>query len=294
MDEKKTINESSYFKKVLLHEYFMFAFMAEIVIRLAQRPKMSIWILYYFIVAVFYGAFIYWGIKSGSSKVNRIRLFVSFFIMNFNYSSIKYVIPDLGMPIMDSVLVKIDNFLIGRDLSLFAQEFYSRPLTEIMSLAYTLHFVPLVASIIYYAFLSDMKKAYVFYSGIISVFAVGFIGYSIVPAKGPFWYFSGQYTKSLIGYYYTDFNTKIVGAGSAIFDVFPSLHVGIATFLLLFFYGNNKKAFKFYVPLYILIVLSTVYLRYHYFIDLICGAILSILLYNLSKKSAVLLNNDKK
>jgi membrane-associated phospholipid phosphatase len=156
-----------------------------------------------------------------------------------------------------------------------------------MSLGYLLHFVPFMLALIYYAFIADMGKGSVFYGGMFSVIGIGFLGYTLMPAEGPFVYFNGQYTKELTGYYITMLNNVIVKAGSAQFDVFPSLHTGVALYLLMSFYSHNKKIFLLYLPLFITIICATVYLRYHYFFDLACGAMLCVTCFYLSS----LINN---
>ena len=58
-------------------------------------------------------------------------------------------------------------------------------------------------------------------------------------------------------------------------DVFPSLHVAISFVVWLYAYRNSKKLFWILSPLILSLWLSTLYLRYHYLIDVVAGLILA-------------------
>jgi membrane-associated phospholipid phosphatase len=58
-------------------------------------------------------------------------------------------------------------------------------------------------------------------------------------------------------------------------DVFPSMHVAISFVAWLYAYRNSKKLFWILSPLILSLWLSTLYLRYHYLIDVVAGLILA-------------------
>ena len=58
-------------------------------------------------------------------------------------------------------------------------------------------------------------------------------------------------------------------------DVFPSLHVAISFVAWLYAYRNSKRLFWILSPLILSLWLSTLYLRYHYLIDVVAGLILA-------------------
>src|SRR4029077_18302191 len=62
-------------------------------------------------------------------------------------------------------------------------------------------------------------------------------------------------------------------------DVFPSLHVAISFVVWLYAYRNSKKLFWILSPLMLSLWFSTLYLRYHYLIDVVAGLILAPLSY---------------
>jgi len=60
---------------------------------------------------------------------------------------------------------------------------------------------------------------------------------------------------------------------------FPSSHVGTAVVVLCYSFYNAKKLFWYFLPVLILIFLSTVYIRAHYLIDSIAGLLTGPVLY---------------
>ena len=57
--------------------------------------------------------------------------------------------------------------------------------------------------------------------------------------------------------------------------VFPSLHCAVTLYLLLFDRQHRPARFKLLLLPCIALWFSTLYLRYHYFIDVLCGFALS-------------------
>jgi len=60
------------------------------------------------------------------------------------------------------------------------------------------------------------------------------------------------------------------------FDVFPSGHTMIAVAVLLVAFRRARDVFRVLLPVAVLLVLSTVYCRYHYVVDVLAGIILAI------------------
>jgi len=268
------------FKGILIHEWFMGLLQVQIMLRLLISTKEYGWIAAYCLVLAIFVGLIRQGGQSLSPGVNRMRLLWNIVVMNFVFTSIRYVVPALGCTIRDSLLVSIDKILVGGDLSIWAQRFYSKPLTEVMSLGYMLFIVFLFFSFLYYGFRAQLGTLRAFCGGLFTLYAFGMTGYTLVPAQGPWVYLADRFTVPVEGYLLTGLNEAMVKAGSAGYDVFPSLHVGVGLYLLLFFRSFDRLIWRIYLVPFVFLVLSTIYLRYHYFIDLVCGAILSLLCFS--------------
>jgi membrane-associated phospholipid phosphatase len=171
---------------------------------------------------------------------------------------------------MDAWLQQIDSHLVGANLSLRLQPWASPVLTEVFSLCYFLFFVYLLFSLIYY-FVGEMAVLKKFVIGLFTVYAVGFLGYSFVPASGPCHAMAAQFTTPLHGWWITKLNDAVVSRGSNGVDVFPSLHCAVSCFFLFFDRRHRPWRFKLYLAPCVGLWISTIYLRYHYAIDVVCG-----------------------
>ena len=139
-----------------------------------------------------------------------------------------------------------------------------------------LFFPYLFFSLVYY-FCGDVKLLKKFVIGLFSIYGIGFLGYSWVPAMGPCHAMAAQFTTPLTGWWITNVNAAIVARGSNGVDVFPSLHCAISTFFLFFDRRRRPWRFKLYLVPCVGLWFSTIYLRYHYFIDVLCGFVLAAL-----------------
>src|SRR5581483_386520 len=93
----------------------------------------------------------------------------------------------------------------------------------------------------------------------------------LVPAVGPFTYFSTQYDHDLNGHLILHTFDNIFRTGHVPCDCFPSLHVAIPFLISLYLRDYARKAF---IPTLVYVGLmsfTTVYLRYHYAIDVIAA-----------------------
>lgn len=66
----------------------------------------------------------------------------------------------------------------------------------------------------------------------------------------------------------------MVGIGSNRVDVFPSLHCAASAFMLAFDSRNKPWRYRLYLLPCLGLWPATIYLRYHYLVDCICGFVL--------------------
>ncbi len=170
----------------------------------------------------------------------------------------------------DAALDGFDRALFGATLSLRAQAIATPALTELLSFCYLLFFPYLIVSWFYYARrgLPLLRQLMV---GLFTIYGLGFLGYSFVPASGPHLALRDEFTVPLTGWVITKLNAGIVARGSNGVDVFPSLHCAISTFLLFFDRQHARWRYRLYLAPCIGLWLATIYLRYHYFVDVVLG-----------------------
>jgi membrane-associated phospholipid phosphatase len=180
----------------------------------------------------------------------------------------------------DAALISLDQRIFGFQASVAMQRFITPGLTSWMDFAYFFHIlnIPIVACYVYIR--SERKRFREMMSGLMVVSFFGLLGYLLVPAIGPLYTLRDVYTVPL-RQSLSVFNHQVEFMNFARIqrDVFPSLHVGISFVVWLYAYRNSKRLFWILSPFIISLWISTVYLRYHYLVDVVAGLILAPLCY---------------
>ncbi|MCK5086645.1 MAG: phosphatase PAP2 family protein [Candidatus Pacebacteria bacterium] len=207
------------------------------------------------------------------------------------------VYPIRGMD-YDLVLIEIDRFLFGADPTFVLYEIANPYLTELLQIVYaTFFFLPIILGID--LLLNNQERNFRFtIFTIVLGFFLSFIGYLLVPAIGPrFTLHDFAATNSeLPGLFLTNYLREIVNAGESIRsttpnaaeivqrDVFPSGHTQM-TLIVMYLSVKFRTVTRFiFLPVGTLLIFSTVYLRYHYVIDLIGGLVFMIITVLLTYK----------
>jgi membrane-associated phospholipid phosphatase len=257
--------------KLLPHEFFFGAFLLITWFRLivAEGFRGSDSLLYCLLIAANIGEV--WLTRARDTNRSwRLGMLFYPIAMNIVFTNMKVSIPRIHPQKMDSFLQAIDSRWVGKNLSLRLEPIVHPFLTEVFSLCYVLFFVYLLFSLIYY-FVGDLNLLKKFVIGLFSIYGLGFIGYSFVPAAGPCHAMADQFKVPLTGWWLTQLNDAVVARGSNGVDVFPSLHCAVSTFFLFFDRRHRPWRFRIYLAPCVGLWASTIYLRYHYAIDVICG-----------------------
>jgi membrane-associated phospholipid phosphatase len=113
-------------------------------------------------------------------------------------------------------------------------------------------------------------------------FGLGLVGYVLVPARSPRLVYAYATELSGLGLYESS-QWMWDHLQAATFDAFPSLHTAVSTVSLIWASRMGdalsrrwpRLLFGIYLPFVVLLQLSTLYLRQHYFVDLIGGWVLA-------------------
>jgi membrane-associated phospholipid phosphatase len=149
--------------------------------------------------------------------------------------------------------------------------------TDIMSMAYvSYYFIPVIFVVVLY-----LKNRMMEFNQAIFILVFGyyisFIGYILFPAIGPRYTLTHLYSVPLEGSFLTDFVRESLNfLEHNKRDCMPSGHTQIVLIVLYLAYHYEKLLFSLFFPIICALILSTVYLRYHYVIDLIVGVGLAI------------------
>jgi len=114
----------------------------------------------------------------------------------------------------------------------------------------------------------------------------------IVPGYGPYRYLAADFKHELSGGLFWGLVKSAVSAGGAQKDIFPSLHTAAPTFFALFSFRYRKVApFKYTWPIVAFcasqIICATMFLRWHYLVDICAGITLATTALLLGEKLVV-------
>lgn len=194
----------------------------------------------------------------------------------FIYESLGHLIQYLR-PDIDSALIRIDFSIFGVHPCIWMEQYVVPWFTDVMSIAYfSYYFLPVLLIVILY-----FKNQTMEFSESIFVLLFGyyisFVGYILFPAIGPRYALSSVCSVPLEGSFITDFVRDILNAlEHNKRDCMPSGHTEIVLIVLFLAYRFQKVVFYIFLPVVCCLILSTVYLRYHYVVDLFVGALVAV------------------
>ncbi len=191
-----------------------------------------------------------------------------------------------AMPYLaDGWLSEADRWLLGFDPSLAVQRFQTPGRVEFFSFIYG-SFIPYIYLSM---FLGCLGRPPVerdqFLTGWVFTYAISYLGYIFLPAHGPVVYQADQYSVALHGGLF--YRLVVLGneATGGLQGVFPSLHVGCSVYLCLFDLRTNRLRGLTYLPMVLLIYVATIFLRYHYVVDLVAGTVIPVACLGLGRRA---------
>lgn len=194
------------------------------------------------------------------------------------YLNMGHALARMGAPLRDDALLRLDRLLVGTTPGRLLQPLVHPALTDVLSLCYGL-FIPYLATSLVWYFLQDLPVARRFFAGLLGLYFVGFLGNLLVPARGPYVALAGLFTVPLGGGPITKANATLVALGSSHVDAFPSLHCAASAFILAFDHRHSRRRFRLFLVPVVGLWLSTLYLRFHYLVDLLAGFALAALVW---------------
>jgi len=180
-------------------------------------------------------------------------------------------------PARDDLLIAADRALFGVDVTVWMQRFVRPGLSTLFYLAYTsYYFLALALGVLFWLRDKATLRRYIF--TLTFVYLVSYAGYFVLPALGPRYALAARHTVPLET---TAVSRAISGTLDELehtkFDVFPSGHTMVALTVLLVSFRRARVFFWWVLPIAVCLVISTVYCRYHYVVDVIAGAVLALI-----------------
>jgi hypothetical protein len=201
--------------------------------------------------------------------------------VQISYFELRELLPVVNSTSLDTELSYIDQHILHFEPSIYLDRFITPATTEWFAFFYFGYFALLAVHVLPMVFFSRRARLTAeFAFGMIMVYAVAHTVYMLVPGYGPVRFLADRYEHPLPPGFWLDAVLNAVQSGGAQKDIFPSLHTAGPVFLSLFsFRHRDKHPFKYTWPFVAFfsanIVIATMFLRWHYLIDVIAGIALS-------------------
>jgi membrane-associated phospholipid phosphatase len=175
----------------------------------------------------------------------------------------------------DDLLIRIDYLMFNSYPTVALEKITTPLITEFLQLAYTsYYFLPLILCITLKITGKNKEFERALFL-IILCFFLSYVGYILVPAIGPRYTMNHLHSTDLHGLYLRDSIDSILNSLEGIKrDAFPSGHTAVTLVVSYLAYRFQKPLFWASLPFVMALIVATVYLRYHYVIDVLAGILL--------------------
>jgi membrane-associated phospholipid phosphatase len=193
------------------------------------------------------------------------------------FRELHYLVHPINPVDMDPILIQWDHALLGVHPTVWLERWTTPWLTEFLQVVYTsFYFLPIILGILLWR-ARDMEGFQATLVGVVTTFYVSYLAYFAFPALGPRFELAALQGGELEGIWLTHWLRGGLDSLELIQrDAFPSGHVGVSLMVLYCARRYRPGAFLPYLVVVSCLVVSTVYLRYHYVVDVLSGVILAL------------------
>jgi PAP2 superfamily protein len=205
-----------------------------------------------------------------------------------SYFVLREFLPNVNPSSLDGQLHRFDLVFFGLEPAVAMQPWVSYATSEWFAFFYYgyffvlgLHIIPILF------FMRDTRLMAEFTLGMQLVICVGQSLYMIVPGFGPALGMPHLFDNQLPPGVWWNLVGQLVASAGAQKDIFPSLHTAAPTFILLFSFHNRRHLpFRYTWPFVWFfsfnIIIATMFLRWHWIVDIIAGLMLALGAHTLS------------
>ena len=263
------------------------AFLLTLTLALSSRLPHAGWLVIRFLALALAlaGSARYASLPAAAPWSRTLHAFLPVLVVPVLFDSMGDIIPWVRHGTIDAVLITADRALFGGQHPTVLLERFVHPLlTTVLQFAY-LSYYPM--AVILGAWLWRKKNETAFQEaifGIILCFYLSYLGYLLFPAVGPRFTLAHLQTRDLAaGPLVIAIRETLDTLENTKTDAFPSGHTAVALMTLFYAWKFKERILvRLLLPAVIGLILSTVYLRYHYVIDVIAGIALTAMAVSLS------------
>lgn len=224
------------------------------------------------------------GVLRLGSTVNevayRITIFCSVFL---SYFQLRHILPAVSARAEDAAIFDFDMRTFGVEPSLAWDKYVSPHTTEWFAFFYFGYFFLVAVHVLAMMFnASNRFRIAHFTLGICTLYLTGHLIYMLVPGWGPYRFLVARFEHPLEGGLFWRLVRATVEGAGAQKDIFPSLHTAAPTYFAIFSFIHRKSLpYKFTWPFLAFaatqIIVATMFLRWHYLVDIFAGLTLATL-----------------
>jgi membrane-associated phospholipid phosphatase len=230
---------------------------------------------------------------TGSKVLRCVHDWAAFPLVIFTFKQIYYLIRLIHQgKDYDQLLIALDRALLGVNPTEWLARFSNPCLTEVLQIAYSLFYAIflIVGLELYWG--RDLSRFRYFRFTIVYGFFLSYLGYLFLPSVGPrftLYDFSkigtelpGLFLTPALRWFVNIFESIYPGMSNSVAlaaaqrDVFPSGHTMMTLVAIALAYRYKTRVRTSTLVLGVLLIIATVYLRYHYVVDLLAGAFLAV------------------
>ena len=199
------------------------------------------------------------------------------------YWEMGILVPAIRTVDYDAQMASLDYRIWGAHPTVWLERLQNPGLTEFLQIAYTL-FIPSVILVAVAIWSKKLYPEFRYYAFLVGLgFLASYVGYFLVPVRGPRFFLAHLQHADLHGLWLFDSMQHALNRlESARYDCFPSGHTEMT---MVAWWGSrfvSQRLFAAFSLYTILIVTATVYLRYHYTVDVFAGVVLAVAVLTVS------------
>ena len=212
-----------------------------------------------------------------------IRGFYPILLLSYWYSETAYLNNAIFSK-FDPFISQLDQKIFGFQPSLEFSNAFPQPwVSELIHFGYfSYYFLTVLTCLLIYLY----NKKYFNYTVFIvtTSFFVYYLIFILFPVEGPQFFFSADQVNVPMGFIFDKGVHLAQQMGEAPTGAFPSSHVGMSLIFLILLFKYYRKAFYITIPLTVILCFATVYIKAHYFIDVVAGFITAPIIYFISDR----------
>jgi hypothetical protein len=233
--------------------------------------------VFLFVLALVRGNVLRWG-GAASSLLYRTSIIGT---LLGSFFQLREILPAVSPWADDARIYAFDLRVFGFEPSVVFDHWVTPVTTEWFAFFYFLYFLILCVHVLPMVYWQrDKLLLGRFATTLLLLFLSAHLIYMIVPGYGPYWYLKDTFQHDLTGGTFWRLVRETVDAGGAQKDIFPSLHTAAPTTFAIFSFRHRKLfPFKYTWPVIAFlatqIIIATMFLRWHYLIDIVAGLTLA-------------------